>query len=144
MPDIQADLEFLADLPLYASEKPYLCLLEPREGLDPDKDRLDNLEYETHYGITITDMRGRPELSLENAGFQALKHTSCFKDVVGIEDVNAYKRETEQLLLGTLKASYVLCYDLRKRRNMVFNRNQFDINDPLLEEGPAKGVHNGK
>lgn len=27
---------------------------------------------------------------------------------------------------------------------MLFNRKQFDANDPLLVEGPAKAAHNGE
>jgi hypothetical protein len=144
MPDVKADLEYLADIPLYATEKPYLCLLSPSDGFDPETDRADNLEYEIHHGITITDMRDRADITIASHGFQILNHTSEFPDLESVRDVDSYKRETEQLLQESLGAAYVCCYDLRKRRNQVFDRTQFDVYDPLMEEGPAKGAHNGK
>jgi hypothetical protein len=144
MPDIKADLEYLADLPLYATEKPYLCLLSPSDGFNPDTDRADNLEYELHRGIPLTDMRDRADIDIGSYGFQVLNHTSRFPDLESVCDVDSYKRETEQLLQESLGATYVFCYDLRKRRNQVFNRTQFDVYDPLLEEGPARGAHVGK
>jgi len=36
----------------------------------------------------------------------------------------------------------VKCYELRLRKNVLFQRAQLDLNDPLLVEGPARGVHN--
>lgn len=37
---------------------------------------------------------------------------------------------------------HVKCYHLRLRKNDPIQRKQFDINDTLLLESPAKGVHN--
>jgi hypothetical protein len=37
----------------------------------------------------------------------------------------------------------VLTYELRLRKNQVFQRKQFDLNEKLLLEGPAKGAHIG-
>jgi len=142
MPDVTADIEFLADLPLYQKEKPYLALLPPREDRDPDKQRLDNLEFEVHRGITITDIRDTKGFTIEKCGFEVVSHESqhlAFRDVA---DVDAYKRETEHLLRTTLGAVHVLCYDLGLRKNDPIRRKQFDINEPLLVEGPAKGAHN--
>ena len=71
MPDIQASLEFLADIPLYEHEKPYLALVPPYDGFDPDMDRMDNLEWEKHEDITIRDIRDQYKpLTIENCGFQ--------------------------------------------------------------------------
>ena len=143
MPNITADIEFLADLPLYQNEKPYLALLPPSADRDPDKERLDNLEFEVHQGITITDIRKNKDFTIEKCGFEVLSHESqclVFRDVA---DVDTYKRETEHLLCAKFGAVHVLCYDLRLRKNDPIQRNQFDVNDPLLIEGPAKGAHNG-
>jgi hypothetical protein len=143
MPDITADIEYIANLPLYATEKPYLCLLPPDEAIDPDVQRLDNLEYETQEGINVTDIRGKDEFVIETCGFQTINHASKFEALKTIEDVAAYKTETEELLQEQLGAVRVLCYELRMRKNEPIKRKQFDVNDPLLVERPAKGAHNG-
>jgi len=56
--------------------------------------------------------------------------------------VEAYKRETERLLTEALGATHVKCYDLRLRKNIIFQRTEFDLNNPLHTEGPARGAHN--
>jgi hypothetical protein len=142
MPDITADLEFLADLPLYQYEKPYLALLPLSANRDPDKERLDNLEFEVRGGIPVTDVRGQAGFTIERCGFEVLKHESQCLVFNGVEDVEAYKRETEMLLRERFGAVHVECYHLRLRKNDPIQRKEFDINDPLLLENPAKGVHN--
>jgi len=143
MPDIQANLEFLANLPLYETEKPYLALVPPRPDFDPDTERMDNLEWETHTDITITDIRGQIDiLTIDKCGFQVMQHSTGVKEFDGVKDLRAYREETEALLRDTLQASYVLCYDLKLRKNAAFQREVIDLNDPFLVEGPAKGAHN--
>lgn len=144
MPDITASIEYLQNLPLYADVKPFWALLKPQEGFDPDADRVDNLEFEDHHNIHITDIReAKEELSLSNCGFQVLSHHSKKTSFESADDVEEYKRETEGLLRDELNADFVKCYELRLRKNVPFQRNRIDLNDPLLLEGPARGVHNG-
>ncbi|MCJ1435136.1 hypothetical protein MMC27_004506 [Xylographa pallens] len=144
MPAVQATIEYLEDSPLYETEKPYWCLLPPHEGFDPDKHRVDNLEFELRPDITISDIRdAKEDLTLETSGFQVLSHHSaCSALPKTVEDVCAYKNETEIMLQNYLNATFVKCYELRARKNVSFQREQFDINDPLLVEGPARGAHN--
>src|SRR5947208_151717 len=145
MPNVVADIEYLKDLPLYKTEKPYLCLLPPRDDFDPDTERVDNLEFELHRNITVTDIRDTiDKYTLEVCGFQVQPHESKTLEFNTVDDVESYKRETEDLLRDMLGAEYVMCYELRTRKNVPFRRKQFDINDPLLVEGPAKGAHNGR
>jgi hypothetical protein len=144
MPEITADLEFLADLPLYHQEKPYLALLPPSLDRNLDEERLDNLEFEVHQGIPVTDVRGRTGFTIEECGFEVLHHASQYLVFDGVENVESYKRETEALLGKRFGAVHVTCYHLRLRKNDPIRRKEFDINDPLLIEGPAKGVHNGE
>ena len=145
MPAVQATIEYLEDLPLYETEKPYWCLLPPHEDFDPNKHRVDNLEFELRPNITISDIRdAKEDLTLETSGFQVLSHHSeCSALPQTVEDVSAYKTETEIMLKENLNAAFVKCYELRARKNVIFQREQFDINDPLLVEGPARGAHNG-
>ena len=145
MPDVQATIEYLQDLPLYEDEKPYWCFLPPHEGFDPDKQRVDNLEWEDHEDILIRDMREtKDQFRIDDCGFEVLDHKSKFAKFENASDTAAYKLETEKLLKQKMNAIYVKCYDHRLRKNVLFQRKLLDLNDPLLSEGPARGVHNGK
>jgi hypothetical protein len=135
---------YLQNLELYETEKPYWCFLPPQEGFDPDEQRVDNLEFESH-NVAITDIRGlKGDVSLESYGFQVLSHDTEVSNFTSVDAVEAYKRETERLLTEALGATYVKCYDLRLRKNIVFQRTEFDLNNPLHTEGPARGAHNGE
>ena len=145
MPAVQATLEYLQKLPLYKSEKPYWCFLTPKEGFNPDLQRVDNLEFEDHPNITIYNIRDLPSKpKIGDCGFEVLSHKSKFSKFERGEDVTQYRLETEQLLRRTLGAVLVKCYDSRLRKNVLFQRTQLDLNDLLLTEGPARGAHNGK
>ncbi len=123
--------------------KPYWCSLPPREGFDPDKQRLDNLEFEDRK-IRIIDIRGlNYKVRVDVHGFEVLDHSTKIKSFISPEDVRLYKKETEELLARSLGAVYTKCYDLALRKNIIFNRTEFDLNDPLHTEGPVRGAHNG-
>jgi len=144
MPEIRATLQYLQDLPLYETEKPYWCLLPPHEGFDPNAQRVDNLEFESRPDILIRDIReSEGVLNLNTCGFEVLQHHSELSNLETVEDVDAYKAETEALLRDKLGAVFVKCYEVRMRKNTRFERDQYDMNDPLLVEGPATGAHNG-
>lgn len=135
---------YLQGLELYETEKPYWGFFPPDEGFDPDKQRRDNLEFEGHH-VAISDIRGlKGDVSPENYGFQVLSHDTQISALTSADAVESYKRETEQLLIEALGASHVKCYDLQLRKNIVFQRTEFDLNDPLHTEGPARGAHNGE
>jgi hypothetical protein len=142
MPDVKASIEYLQKLPLYETEKPYYALLAPKEGYDPDAKRLDNLEYEVHDDVTITDMRGL-QPTLGDFGFEVLRHESGHLGLETRDECEEYRRETEGMLRERLGAVFVKCYEVRKRENIPIVRDVMDYNDPLLIEGPAKGAHNG-
>ena len=144
MPANVAEIEFLADLPIYSTEKPYLCLLSPDQKIDPDNVRLDNLEFEKHSNINVEDIREHSELCLDECGFEYVQHKSAISEFTIPADVDAYKRETEGLLRDRFGAVKVLTYELRLRKNQECRRRQFDVNEKLLLEGPAKGAHNGR
>jgi hypothetical protein len=144
MPAVQTTLEYLQNLPLYQEQKPYWCFFTPHEGFDPDTQRVDNLEFEEHPGITIEDIRElNYDVSIDNCGFEVLSHRSKSAGFEQADDVMQYRSETEDLLKKKLGAVYVKCYDTRLRQNRGFTRSEFDLADPLLIEGPARGAHNG-
>jgi hypothetical protein len=145
MSPVISSIEYLKRLPLYDTEKPYWCMLTPREGFDPDKDRLDNLEFELHDGITITDIRdAEEEISLEKCGFQVLSNETSISSFESEEDVKTYKCETEKHLEKEMGATFVKTYELRLRKNIPIYRPVMNIVDPMLYEGPARGAHNGE
>jgi hypothetical protein len=111
-----SELSFLADLPLYEKEKPFLVLLPPDAPLDPSVPR-SNLLYETHK-VSVHDIRNETKTVLEESGFQVLSHKSSvtFADDIYANEfstVQAYKNETEELLKTKLGAVHVICYDFR-------------------------------
>lgn len=143
MPDVRSTLEFLAKLPLYETEKPYLYLPGPDEGLDPNVTKLDNLEFESHAGVLIRDMRQHSELTFDDCGFEFHDLPSRYKRFDDAASIEGYRAETEKLLKARFHAEKVMVYEIRLRRNDTFVRSEFDVYDPLLVEGPAKGAHNG-
>src|SRR4051812_39660341 len=145
MPSVKVSLEYLQKLPLYKYEKPYWCFLEPREGFDPDIRRVDNLEFEEYSGIEVRDIRDLPLPPLiEDSGFEVLNHESKFSHFHDANQLEQYRVETEELLKERLQAIYVKCYDHRLRKNAPQERKEINLLDPLVVEGPARGVHNGR
>lgn len=142
MPDIRASIEYLQKLELYKTEKPYYALLAPKPGFDPDAQRLDNLEYETHSDLLIRDMRDiKPTLA--SHGFEVISHRSEALSLSTRDEVADYRHETEQMLRDQFGAVFVRTFEVRQRENVHHERSQMDYNDPLVKEGPAKGAHNG-
>lgn len=84
------------------------------------------------------------DVSLDSYGFQVLSNDTGVSNFTSVDAVEAYKRETERLLTEVLGATHVKCYDLRLRKNIIFHRTEFDLNNPLHTEGPAQGAHNGE
>jgi hypothetical protein len=144
MPSVQSSLDFLARSDLYETEKPYIFLPLKGQGLDPDKERLDNLEFETHDGIVMKDIREDSLIKVDSYGFEYYQHTSNVHKFDTTEEIDSYQAETEQLLRERFSAVYVLTYDVRLRRNERFDRREVDYLDKLLVEGPAKGAHVGE
>lgn len=144
MAPTSVNLEYIKDLPLYDEEKPYWCFVSPRADFDPDSQRLDNLEFAEH-SVELLDLRGREaQAKLDERGFEIAYHESQCLQFETIPQIEAYKRETEEHLSDFLGAVFVKCYDSCLRKNVTFERSQFDIADPLLKQGPAQGVHIGK
>ena len=113
MPSVRASIDFLADVSLYQYEKPYLVLLSAHESQNVDM-RMDNLEWESHEDILLTDIREHwNAMTIERCGFQAINHQSASLKFDTIPYLHAYRTETETLLCKKLRSSYVKCYDLK-------------------------------
>lgn len=114
MPDIVTNMTFLKDSPLYKNEKPYLVLLPASEDFDLKSARRDNLEFESHNGVRVTDIRGREKVfQLMTHGFEIMPNTSKLSNFRTMEDVQAYKRETEEVLKAKFGAEKVVCWDFK-------------------------------
>lgn len=112
MPSVHARLDFLADIPLYRHEKPYVVLLPAHEKRDPDQ-RLNNLEWEIH-DVLLTDIRGLWDtIDIDRCGFQAVRHKTSSLGFDSIPDLRAHQKETEILLKERYPSSHVVCYDLK-------------------------------
>jgi hypothetical protein len=120
---MQVSLTFLADLPLYETEKPFYALLRPAEDFDPnDLDSnyepphpTNNLEYETKHNIPISNLRGiESKFYLEKHGFEVLPHTSRFaNDLKTPSSIDRYKKEVQEMLKQRFDADYVFCFEAR-------------------------------
>lgn len=142
-----AEVSFLEKSPRYETEKPYLVLLPEGADVDPSIP-LHNLKFEEKE-VSVLDIRDcQSAYHLDECGFEYLPHTTDVTAILGdeptVDHVNAYKAETEALLRQRFGAVKVVCYELRLRERKDFVRDAFDINDPLLVEGPALGAHTGK
>lgn len=89
----------------------------------------------------MRSLKDKPQININ--GFQVLNDTTKISRFGALEDVARYKSETEELLRKSLGAVYVKCYDMALRKNILFNRTEYDLNDPLHTEGPVRGAHNG-
>ncbi len=103
-----ASMNFISDLDLYKTEKPYNCRAE-------DLGELTNLVFEPHSGIPVNDVRGSEHsFSLREHGFTFFKHKSNVTGAVGsIAFIEAYLDETVELLKEFFQSEKVICYDLR-------------------------------
>ena len=143
MPAVHTDLEYLQDV--YQVDKPYWRFKPPEDGFDPEKKRLSNLEFEWHKNVEVHDIRDtKSEFRMDECGFEVLHHPSEFLGFTTPDQVFAYRKETEEFLTKSFDAVFVKCYNHGLRKNVIFERTWYDMMDPLVQEGPAQGVHIGE
>ncbi|KAL2064601.1 hypothetical protein VTL71DRAFT_3738 [Oculimacula yallundae] len=149
MPRIITTLEYLQDLELYRSEKPYFCLMPATNNEEIHNEQLDNLQFESHPNVEIEDLRTiEGHFTLRDCGFEVVPHTSQILDLESDNGLNStmslaeYQLETEDFLTAHLAASFVKCYDIVMRKNVVFDESFFDMKDRMHAVGPARGAHN--
>ena len=143
MPDISASIEYLADLPIYKTEKPYGALLANGAEFFAKGKRLDNIFFEEHECI-VTDVRDKPEFTLERSGFEICEQVSnTLSDFQTTEEADIHRKEIAEFLKKKLDAVHVNTYDLRTRLNVEPTRTKVDVLDTLLVEPRARGAHNG-
>ncbi|KAI8632562.1 hypothetical protein F5Y19DRAFT_421704 [Xylariaceae sp. FL1651] len=114
-----ATLEFLADLPLYDSEKPFVLYGFP-DHIQPKT----NCQYEVHDKVTVQDARGHEQdYRLDECGFEFHRWPSAcdlraeiFESIKGKATIWSYLHETISIVERLAKPSEVFCFDWRLRR----------------------------
>ena len=116
MPGITTTIRFLADIELYQREKPYY-IFWPADGSGNRSIATSNIHYEDQENIRVHDIREQVgSIGLEESGFEILQHvTNVPLPISNIEEIEAYKRETEQTLKKRFGALEVYCYEARVR-----------------------------
>jgi hypothetical protein len=118
--DISATLEFLEDLDLYKTERPYI-LTPHGHGLDHLGDSKNGQSLNTvrliNGEVVVRDIRGlgQDNFTLQGAGFEVVNDETCNKtlDFMSEEARKDYGRETEEFWKKKLGAEYVLTYNVR-------------------------------
>ncbi|KAM5350376.1 hypothetical protein ACJ41O_006881 [Fusarium nematophilum] len=118
--DIQTTIDFIADLPLYDEEKPYLLHPSASAKVDVDQIKTTNVEW-NKTGVTVRSMRNKPDISLEKNGFCHVQHESKYLPGpgMGADAVANYRRETEDLMRSLFNAEFVHCYDYRLLKEIL-------------------------
>jgi hypothetical protein len=114
--DIEADIDFIADLPLYNDVKPFFLhpsALATKE-LDLSKIQITNVEWDKQK-VAVHSMRNEPDLSLERNGFCYVKHRSNHLPEDGTSrDMSVrYCKEGEEFLKAHFDADLVKNYDFK-------------------------------
>ena len=111
-------LKYLADLPIYQSQKPFKILNFP--DLDPETST--NCQYEEIDSVLFTDIRGREdEFSIDQCGFQVCRNHFDFAPTLEHFNDPQEKERAVQRYLGdviafvqrTMKSDKVICFDWR-------------------------------
>lgn len=105
------NFEYLADIPLYITEKPYV--IEQAEGVsDVDSTNVQSAYYDQ--SGNLHDLRGREkDFSIESHSFCFEQHHTDLDLVYEEESMIPYAEEVNQLLKDKFKTEHVICYDLR-------------------------------
>ena len=113
-------LEHLADLEMYASEKPYYLSEMPSVN-QPEST---NLKYTLHPDTPIFDVRGfESEYTLAKNSFAFVKKTFRHAESAGrgqLEGIHAYLREIADWIKVEHGAERVICYDFRVGQTYVY------------------------
>ena len=118
--EIQASIDFLANIPLYDDEKPFHYHAPAAIDIDEDKIQTTNIQWDSRL-VTLRSMRDRNDLNLETNGFSYVQHKSkCLPyEGSGLDVVRQYKAEAEELLSSLFNAAFVYCYDYKVSLSMT-------------------------
>jgi hypothetical protein len=130
--DVSATLEFLEDLELYKTERPYI-LTPHGHGLDHLGDSKNGQSLNTvrliNGEVVVRDIRGAGQgsFTLQEAGFEVVNDETRNKtlDFMFEEARKDYGRETEEFWKRKLGAEFVLTYNVRVSGCSCCRRRRF-------------------
>ncbi|KAK7413118.1 hypothetical protein QQX98_008004 [Neonectria punicea] len=147
MPDVHSQLDFLADLDLYKTQRPFVFTpgQEFEQKLDTAEDNLNTVQI-AYEDVLLEDIRDKPGYVLDECGFELVQNETRNDGLSFLEQGarDDYARETEEFWVKQLGAEYALCYNVKLRHN-----GHWDPDEPvdLVKRGwlepPAKGIHVG-
>ncbi|TPX14160.1 uncharacterized protein E0L32_000554 [Thyridium curvatum] len=145
MLDVQSKLEFLADLDLYKTQRPFIFTpgQDSEKQIDTGEHNLNTVElqYET---VTLLDIRHEPGYKMQECGFELVANEMQNTGLNFLEESarNQYACETEEFWVKHLNAEYALCYDVKLRRNGFWDPDEpVDLLKRGWLEPPARGIH---
>lgn len=111
---LSTSISHIADDPKYRTEKPYFIIPVQGGALDPETDRVTNLQYERHQ-VEVGDVRAaEPKHTIETNGFTLCEHKSDYIGGHDKETVQKYRLETQEHLKQIFPdAELVLTWDFR-------------------------------
>jgi hypothetical protein len=126
---VEADLDYLGPM----TERPRNYTFDPPEGVPRS-----NAVHEKHR-VRIHKLRGQErEVSLDQEGFEVLRHASAVADFYNEDEVrNTYYREAERLIAEATGADRVFIFDHTVRRRV---RGTMDRSEGMPRQ-PATRVH---
>ena len=107
--DLETTIDFIADLSLYETEKPFFVYPSLTQSKYSPDDELSNVQWETH-PVTVHSIRDTPDLVFEQAGFRYLEHESAYLSANDLDTAAKYQKETEELLGSCFNAEFIKCY----------------------------------
>jgi hypothetical protein len=143
MLEVQSTLDFLQDLPIYQTERPYVFTYPGGVTIDENHPALNTVRL-VHVPVTLRDIRYAKDYSLSTSGFEKANHTSQV-DLDQIQDGEvreAYRLETSDFLKQHLGAENVHTYNVKTRKNVIFDPDEkVNLLDRVAPEPAALGVH---
>ena len=119
---VKTTLDFLADSPVYNTQKPFVVLRDINHRGRHRNAQLTNIEWDIR-PVLVNDLRLQSnDFTLESAGFQILDHVSSHLRFTDVASMSKYQQETESTLTQLFEADFVLCYDCK-----VFSQQQTNI-----------------
>ena len=112
LPEKFVRLNFLRDLPLYQTTKPFK-LMHP--NLVSTNFAVTNMEWETRDNIAIKDVRGwQDRFNLDDDGFCWFQEQSGgLQDLASEEGMRLYVNKRMELLQAMFIDARIICYDFR-------------------------------
>lgn len=114
MLEVQSTLDFLQDLPLYKTERPYVFTCAGEMSLDESHPTLNTVKLHD-VPVTLQDIRDAKGYNLSTSGFEKVNHATQV-DLNRIQDEEVrreYRTETAKFLKQHLGAEHVYCYNVK-------------------------------